>query len=203
MGGIGSGSWFRWNSRKTIESQHGLDIRWLNKQGDLRSGAIGFLSWSTRGKETGSIRYRIEETRLVLNYQHRFRGGEWERVEQAIEFDRTPCHYGGHRTWFLCPQCWRRIAVLYGAGKFFRCRHCYGLAYSSQKERLSDRLMRKARGIRERLGGGRNLFESFPSKPKNMHCETYNRLSIEAKIAEYRMWKIEGQRLGTTFLRSA
>lgn len=76
----------------------------------------------------------------------------WIEVEQAIRLDITPCNYGGFRQWFLCSCCQRRVAILYGAGKHFLWRHCYNLAYSSQQEGKMDRLLRKARKIRNNLG---------------------------------------------------
>jgi hypothetical protein len=115
MGGLGSGSCSRWNSKTTTESQHRIDIRWLKKHGYLRPGNIGTLSWSQRGKETGSIIYRMEIGSMILNYRYRYRDGEWQAVEQDIHFNRTPCNYGGHRWWFLClgvPAGWPFYMVL-------------------------------------------------------------------------------------------
>ena len=199
MGGLGSGSWSRWDSKSTTESQYRIDIRWLKKQGYLWPGNFGFLSWSWRNKQTGYIGYKMEADRMVLNYRHRPHGGEWEQVEQTISFDRTLCNYGGHRTWFLCPRCWKRVAVLYGAGKYFFCRNCYDLTYSSQQESRADRLMRKARKIRERMGGGASLIDPFPDKPKNMHWKTYWRLRERSEHANTLSWLIMGQRLGIHF----
>jgi hypothetical protein len=196
MGGYGSGRWYRWDSKTTTESLHRIDIRWLKKQGYLRPGAAGSLSWSSRGEQTGSIGYRMGIDRMVLNYYHRPHGGEWEDVEQAISFDRTPCNYGGFRTWFLCPRCWQRVAVLYGAGKYFLCRHCYGLTYTSRQESRADRLMRKARKIRARLGVGDALSERILFKPKNMHQKTFDRLREEAEQAEHLGWIAVDQRFG-------
>jgi hypothetical protein len=196
MGGRGSGCWYRWNSKTTTESQHRIDIRWLKKQGYLRPINFGSLSWSQGDEQTGSIGFRMETDRMVLNYRHRPHGGEWENVEQVILFDHTPCNYGGHRTWFLCPRCSRRVAVIYGAGKYFLCRHCYDLTYSSQQESSMDRLMRKARKIRKRMGGGGDLFDFFPDKPKNMHWKTYWRLRKESERAENLSWIIAHQRFG-------
>ena len=116
MGGSCSGNWYRWDAKTTTENQYRIDIRWLKKQGYLRPGSIGSLSWSCDGGQTGSIRYRMEVDCMILNYQHRPTGGEWEPVEQTVTFDRTPCNYGEFRTWFFCPQCWKRVAVLYGNG---------------------------------------------------------------------------------------
>jgi len=189
MGGYGSGRWYRCNSKATAESQDRIDIRCLKKQGYLRPRFSGLLSWSLCNKQKGSIVYRMEgDHRMVLNYRHRPHDGEWETVEQAVSFDRTPCNYGGHRTWFLCPLCWKRVAVLYCADKYFFCRHCYDLTYSSQQESRPDRLMRKARKIRKKIGGGVNLLDPFPDKPKNMHWETYWRLRERAEYANTLSW---------------
>lgn len=185
MGGQGSGDWYRLNSKATTERQDRIDMRFLKKQGCLRPGYMGSLSWSCGGKETGSINYRMEANRMILNYRHRPRNGEWEPVEQVISFDRTPCNYGGYRLWFRCPHCYRRVAILYGAGKYFFCRHCYNLTYSSQQESRMDRLMRKARKIRKRIGASNDLFMPILFKPKHMHQKTFARLRIEADCANY------------------
>ena len=196
MGGYGSG---RRGSKNTTESQHGIDIRWLKNQGYLRSGTMGSLTWSRGDEQTGSIGYRIERDRMILNYRHRPHGSEWEPVEQTISFDRTPCKYGSHRTWFLCPRCWKRVAVLYGAGKYFFCRHCYDLAYSSQQEGKPDRFMRKARKIRRLIGGSDDLSKTIWLKPKHMHQKTFDRLRREADHANNLSWVIMAQRMGIHF----
>ena len=190
MGGYGSGRGGIWGGKTTTESQHRIDIRWLKKEGYLRPGYSGSLSWSCGGELTGSINYRMKADRMILDYRHRPRGGDWEPVEQIIPFERTPCNYGGHRTWFLCPRCWTRVAVLYGAGKFFLCRHCHNLTYGSQQECKAGRLMRKERKIRERLGASDNLSELIRLKPKNMHQKTFDRLRREAETLSDRAWMI-------------
>lgn len=48
------------------------------------------------------------------------------------------CHFGGKRYWFICPlttngrYCGRRCAMLYGS-RYFGCRKCHDLAYSTQQ----------------------------------------------------------------------
>ncbi len=196
MGGSGSGSWYRWDSKDTIESQRRLDIRWMKKQGYLRAGKFGFLSWSRRGEQTGVISFRVEQDQIMLNYRQRPRGGEWEDVEEIVRFDRTTCNYGGYRMWFLCPRCWQRVAVLYGVGKYFLCRHCYELTYASQQESRPYRLLEKARKIRQRLGGSGDMTDLFPWKPKGVHWKTYNKLREESEQAKNLSWLLMGQRLG-------
>ena len=199
MGGLGSGNWYRWNCRTKTEEVKRIDIRFLKKKGWLSAGTSGSLSWSCGGEPTGSIRYRIEEDRMVLDYRYRDSDGEWEPITESIWFDSTACNYGGRRKWFLCPHCGRRVAVLYGAGVRFLCRHCYDLAYSSQNEDLISRMYRKARKIRQRLGASSDLSEPVWEKPKGMHWKTYERLLQEEEQASYTADLMLVQKFGGIF----
>lgn len=184
MGGMGSGGWYLWDKKTTAEEVKRVDIRYMRKQGLLRwPGYTGSLSWSRGGEQTGSIRYRVEQERLVLMYRYQSYGEEWQEIEESVWFDRTPCNYGGERLWFLCPHCGKRVAVLYGAGVRFLCRHCYDLPYSSQNETYLDRMHRKARKIRKRLGASDNLTEPVLFKPKGMHQKIFDRLVREEEKA--------------------
>ena len=191
MDGPGSGNYLRWSAKSTTGSQHRVDIRRMRQQGRLEQGTIGWLSWSTR-----TISYRVEAKCLILNYRYRPIDGEWEDVKETVIFDWTVCNYGGKRAWLLCPNCNRRVAVLYGASRYFLCRHCYNLTYKSQQVQRYDRLMMKAQAIRERLGGSINLAMPFPDKPKAMHWKTYHRLREEAKQANHLSWLLIGTWFG-------
>ena len=67
-------------------------------------------------------------------------------------------------------------AILYQHPRGFRCRHCCQLDYKSHRERSYDRMLRRSRRLRARVGGGVNLTETFPARPKGMHWATYERL---------------------------
>lgn len=197
MGGIGSG---QWGSKATTESQQiRIDIRWLKRQGYLIPGGTGSMTWSQGGEQTASIGFQMRQNQIILSYRRKSDDDEWEEVEQNIWFDRTPCNYGGNRIWFKCPRCRRRVAILYGAIKYFFCRHCYGLTYTTQQLSPKDRLMEKARKIRRRMGGGSDMFEPFPGKPKGMHWKTYWMLREKAEQADELAWMLVGQRLGLSF----
>lgn len=184
MGGIGSGDWCRWDSKATIEDGLKIDIFYLRKQGVLKhSGATGNLSWSRDGKEQGVISFGVGTDRLVLMYSHSKYGGERQEVKETIMFDRTSCNYGGERVWFLCPECEKRVAVLYCASGRFLCRHCNNLPYTSQNETHMDRMRRKAGKIRHNLGASQDLTVPVWEKPKGMHWKTFNRLLREEKKA--------------------
>ena len=107
-------------------------------------------------------------------------------VKEPVSLEWTPCNFGGERPWFVCPgdRCGRRVAILYGPGKYFLCRHCYDLRYESQREDKGHRALRRAQKIRQRLGGSANMTKPFPEKPKGMHHDTYMRLFWEHHEAE-------------------
>jgi len=172
MGGYWSG---RKGWRRKVESQHSVDIRWMNRKGWLYKGCAGTLRWSCRGEETGCIGYRVTDDGLTLIYKHREHGEEWESVESEIRLEYTPCNYGGERVWMRCPHCWRRCANVYIAGKYPACRKCYNLAYHSEAETDVDRSMRRARTAQEKLGYDGGCLDEWISKPKGMHWRTYER----------------------------
>lgn len=116
----------------------------------------------------------------ALIYRHRGGGGEWKDENYPVWLDWTRCNLGGHRLWFRCPArgCGRRAAILYG-GAIFACRHCYRLAYPSQRETGYDRAARRADRIRKKLGWGPGILNGNGSKPKGMHWRTFERLTAE------------------------
>ena len=181
MGGSGSGR--RWQrGAETTSDYFSIDIRWLKREGLLKSDASHSLTWTRRGKVTGSINIRFEPGHLILDYLRRDRNGEWQPECYPVRLDTTPCHMGGERHWFLCPArgCGRRVAILYGEA-IFACRHCYQLAYPSQREKPGDRAARQANRIRKKLGwqsGILNCAEPW-NKPKGMHQITFDRLHLK------------------------
>lgn len=179
MGGVNSGRHYRWDKKELTMEQKRIDIRWMKKQRYLQPGCFGKLSWTSRGKPSGSIGFKMEENKMILKYNHRSRGEDWEAVEQIIQFDKTPCNYGGYRKWFLCPKCYKRVAILYGAGKYFLCRHCHDLTYDSCNTSPLQRIFDRANKLKESLGGHAGLSYPIPDRPKGMHRTTYNRILDE------------------------
>ncbi len=195
MGGVGSGSWYRFSKKITVEECRRLDVRRLHREGLLEPGYRFSWSWSRAGRQIASIGGLVlgssRPERVVLLFRHRSGlSAEWEGVQEPVELDWTPCNFGGERPWFVCPgvvngvACGRRVAVLYGPGHYFLCRHCYDLSYQSQRDNKIYRALHRAQKIRERLGGSANMMEPFPEKPKGMHWKTYERLFWEHHEAE-------------------
>ncbi len=187
MGGLGSGNRYQFDKKTTTDECHGLDVRDLYREGLLKPGTCFRSSWSRAGKEMASMRGFVNRDRVVLSYRHRSGlSAEWEDVNEPVALEWTPCNFGGERPWLVCPGagCGRRVAVLYGPGKYFLCRYCYDLRYESQREDKKDRALRRAQKIRERLGGSRSMMEPFPERPKGMHHDTYMKLFWELHEGE-------------------
>jgi len=179
MGGYGSGRKFGAN---VTEDYRQIDIRRWQREGLLKPGNGFDTTWSRNGEKIAAISVKVETGRLRLIYNFRKSDAdEWESLDYPVKLQTTPCHYGGFRYWFTCPAngCGRRVALLYSAGKYFACRHCYQLAYQSQRENKGDRGHRGANKIRARLGWELGIGNPQGWKPKGMHWKTYNRLMLK------------------------
>jgi hypothetical protein len=152
LGGLGSGNRYRFDKKTTTDECRSLDIRRFHREGLLKPGHWFSWSWRRAEQEVASVGALVYEDKLVLSYRSKS-GGEWEDVREPVSLEWTPCNFGGERPWFVCPGvgCGRRVAVLYGPGKYFLCRHCYDLRYESQRKDKGHRALRRAQKIRQRL----------------------------------------------------
>lgn len=165
-------------AKSTTDDYRRLDVRALHKAGMLGAGHAAMWNWYSRGVLRASIHVRAEAGRLILNYAATS-NGESKDYRYPVGLSWTPCRFGGERPWFLCPSCRRRVAILYG-GAVFACRHCYRLAYESQRERGYNRLAGRADKIRRRLGWPVGILNPKGwQKPKGMHWATFARLNAE------------------------
>lgn len=187
MGGMSSGRRWHYSANDTTNNYRAIDVRRWQRDGLLTPGRAFGWQWSRNGEVVASIQVRTEAGRVILNYRHRSGDGDWKDENYSVYLDWTPCTLGGQRPWFCCPArgCGRRVAILYGGG-IFACRHCYRLAYRSQRENPGDRAARKSDKIRARLGWELGVLNGHGWKPKGMHWRTYARLEAEAQEAGMR-----------------
>ena len=165
-------------TKSTTDDYRRLDVRALHKAAMLGAGHAAMWNWYSRGVLRASVHVRAEAGRLILNYSATS-NGERKDYRYPVGLSWTPCRFGGERPWFLCPSCQRRVAILYG-GAVFACRHCYRLAYESQRERDYNRLAGRADKIRRRLGWPVGILNPTPwTKPPRMHRRTFWRLTAE------------------------
>jgi hypothetical protein len=189
MGGPGSGNRWRHGARSTTDAMRSIDVRRWAREGMLRPGYSGGWRWHCGGQQVASIQMRAEADRVMLIYRHRSGGGDWKDEEYPVDLERTACHLGGSRVWFLCPVrgCGRRVAILYGGG-IFACRRCHRLAYDSTRESAGDRATRRADHIRMRIGWEPGILNGDGPKPKWMRWKTFDRLVARHDNYVHRSW---------------
>ena len=162
------------------ELHRSIDINDLRRNGIFCADKTCSRSWSRGGDPNGEVHVASAADGVILlaNAPGLDSSEKWEQIVQGIHVTWMPCRFGGRRPWFVCPvtSCGRKCAKLYLGRGFFACRKCHRLAYTSQTEPVGRRGLHKARKIRASLGGGANVFERFPDRPKGMHLATYQRL---------------------------
>jgi len=75
----------------------------------------------------------VRETKaqlLQLKLQSRI-----DSLGQDLAVITTPCPFGGHRYWFLCPTCKTKVGTLYKKpmNDELLCRKCHGLMYTKTR----------------------------------------------------------------------
>jgi hypothetical protein len=85
MGGLGSGSWYRFDKKTTTDECQSVDIRYLHRSGLLQPGHSFSLGWSRAGRQTGSVGGVTHDDRVTFFYRHRRgMGGDWEDVKETV-----------------------------------------------------------------------------------------------------------------------
>ena len=143
MGGFGSGQ--RWSKKAVVEGCYSIDTarmkRWkLLIPGTNRSGSFEWRRGDEE-KPSSSVSYRISvgQSTGTLRLLYALKSANAD-LDYPIQLVTTGCHLGGVRWWFICPlvkngvACGRRVRKLYLRGKYFGCRHCHGLTYTSCQE---------------------------------------------------------------------
>ena len=149
-----------------------VGVRDLQRHGAFEcAAAIVGLSWSNGA----TMRAHVEGDSVTLEYRFKFSEG-WRDISKRVAIDRTPCHYGGARLWFLCPRCQGRTASLYLRG-WPGCRKCSRLVYPSQSDDALARSWRRTRKLERRLSGGTGEWNY--RRPKGMRVATFERLREE------------------------
>lgn len=142
-----------WNSKGKREAGNRLSVFWLKKHGYLNrecSHNSGGIKWTSGYGNESSIGFSVvkddwgkpeERAYINLQYTHINRdSSDKESMDYRVELVTTPCRYGGRRYWFICPlsksgrYCGRRVGMLFSIGKWFGCRHCGDLTYSSRNQ---------------------------------------------------------------------
>ena len=118
-----------------------------------------------------------------------------QSISERVELSTVPNHYGGSRSFFLCPGCDRRVRFLYRPWERlrFRCRSCWRLNYPSQQETPGavgpyrkgvKLLLERFKLPLDKIPGPGRFYGYIPPRPKGMHWHTYSKLCRELELLQ-------------------
>jgi len=179
---------------KGIESDYyALDIRLMTSpvlENDLKPGEE-YTIFSSDDRVNKILLAEIEEGKVIYKSGINTFAGVRIYASQEVMLANTPCHYGGTRTWFICPECSRRTIILYWGvtdhipdlrSERMACRKCHGLVYASERRDRGMGDLNRAAALYEKAGG------KHGEKPKYMRRNTYEQLLSKAKYYE-EIWR--------------
>src|SRR5689334_7961702 len=117
------GGW-HWDKKTEADGLNSLSASWLNQQHYFQGLKTGTVTWTYRPSghksSIGIIVSTISPDLYIrLEYTRRYTD---DREPQNFDYKHrlvtTPCHFGGHRYWFICGlsrngvYCGRRVGVL-------------------------------------------------------------------------------------------
>ncbi len=163
----------------TLNSLYSFSISDLRKSGFFLSEKTARLTLFNNSSIIGFVLVKGSIDNKKLELMSLIVGEKCRKLDVGLI--ESACNYGGVRYWFKCPLCNTKRSRLYLHNQDIKCRNCVGIPYQSQNETKSDRLMRRARSARRKLGANNNLLHPLNGKPKGMHWKTYFQLSEIAK----------------------
>lgn len=177
MGGPGSGRHERPDRTTCVEDVPCLDVLSLQRRGVFETAVSQTdttVTWTRNDVLWASVGIKAQRACITLEIPI----SDVQQSCQGVFIDWTRCHYGRHRPWFCCPDCFRRCRMIYLNGGRFACRLCHGLPYRSQRCSDYDRLLCQVQKIRARLGVGPDVFKRLRDehKPPGMHWTRFDRI---------------------------
>lgn len=162
----------------TLESLYCFSIVEWRRDGLLQTNEIFRITLMQYNHTSGIV--LVEPSLTDHHVAFTIFNDEFKCKKLNIRLVKTKCHYGGKRFWFMCPYCATKRTKLFLHNEELKCRSCMGRPYKSQNESKSDRLLRRARAARKKLGADNNLLHPLNGKPKGMHWKTYIQLADRA-----------------------
>jgi hypothetical protein len=115
---------------------------------------------------------------------------QFGNLDQWIDMETVPRHFGGRQWYCICPRTERRVSVLWKppGSRSFASRQAWGqqVAYGSEFETSRDRALSAAQAIRCKLGGQDyiSIDDEMPPKPKWMRWRTHERITRRCEANE-------------------
>lgn len=198
MGGVFSGRKPATTTKPCPEQFISLDIRRLQRNHCLEPDQTYNLHQYEHlfGRKLGIFSINTRKDLLEIEYIS-YNPNHDRSPPQSVQIVWSPCHFGGYRPWFLCPNdhCGRRVAILYGPRPML-CRHCWRIAYESQRENEIQRLRRRLRSIESACSGRPGKPDvRVGERPKGMHHRTFQRLEYNRQRLQRKISRLQVEEL--------
>lgn len=141
MGNFLSGRFGKGRGKKAVHECLRLDVQYFKHMGTLRSDYTAYVTMNwPRGSRNPDA---LERSRVCCNvshvppraiFSHEFTGRP--SYHQEIFLTPSETEFQGHRWWWECPECNRRVRYLYlpEGEQGFKCRLCSGLTFQSCRD---------------------------------------------------------------------
>lgn len=175
---------FKLNQLGVFKSSHSDTLEWDN--GNCITFAVNIDSFNDKGERLVLA--------LYINYYAEDQLGNKKDINSMFPLDTTPCNFGEHRYWLICPGvvegkfCLRRVAVLYKPpnGEYFACRICHNLTYESRnlggyKKKIGIPFSKIELKEME-MSIAKKFYKGLPTKKYSKYlknCEQYSKAYIE------------------------
>jgi len=174
-----------YGSRKiTVEECYSLRIF----KGMLTGQVKAIISWQNSKASIGLTVNTATEKPFARLFYTATDGNCQRDYDYTVPLETIPCYFGGARYYFTCPECSRRVGVLYLApGEvYFRCRHCQDLSYQSRNCSVERKYGIATGEIRRLRGEVRRLTwrGSFTRKVRRIQALERKREKLSATIVE-------------------
>ena len=182
-------------SKRTVEDCLNIDSRTMTRSNMLVDGASGTWVWKIDNQISSSMGYEYRHGTLILSFtqnsvNHRLH----------IKITTTPCNYGNHRYWFICPgnDCGNRAAKLYLIDGQFKCRKCHKLNYLIQQCNKKHVARINMQRMRIKLGWPLDR-EEIPFLKKTYKPLNKNAKTFKAMVAKHDMYERQANAAAIAF----
>lgn len=154
--------------RRLVEVTPREDVRELRRRGFVR---VGDVAWFARNSAGALVEVELAH------------------LERPV--------FGGHRTYFKCPNCGGHADLLYHVGEKLACWRCQPLTYACRRETPMTRRISQIEKRRRRLGqAGWGILDPLPPRRRWMRWATYIRQVRQTRERERAHWMAVAKTLG-------
>lgn len=155
MGGFGSGYWQRQRTHETVATLPELFAS------DFKEPSGGIIARPRDKSLRQAIRFRyLRSGRMIILFRSEHCEANSETIDPILKLDFTPCHFGGNRSWVLCPMpdCGRRVQSLFIKGDEIGCRQCHQLLYETQYGGVLEHKLTRIRAMHRQIFRGEDIY---------------------------------------------